>query len=90
MLPEEKITIEKKKRAFSILKDKKKLTLKDKEKLISDLTILLGIYATNRSKELEKLIKAMIDFGKSKLLAVQGVIVEFNRFKTGQIKVKKV
>ena len=41
-------------------------------------------------KELEKLIKSMIDFGKSKQWAVQGSIVMFNRIKKGQLKVKKV
>ena len=90
MLPEEKNTIDKKKKDFSKLRDKKKLTLKDAEKLTSDLSILLGIYATNKIKELERLITSMIDFGKSKQWAVQGSIIAFNRLKKGQLKVKRV
>jgi hypothetical protein len=90
MLPEEKATIEKKRRDFSELKDKEGLALKDEEKLISDINILLGLYAVDKSRELEKLIKNMIDFGKSKQWALQGQIIEFNRIKKGQLKVKKV
>ncbi len=75
MLPEVKNTIAKKERAFSILKDKKNLTLKDEEELISDMNILLGVYAANKIKEIEKLIKKMIDFVKSKLWAVQAQII---------------
>lgn len=90
MLPEVKNTIAKKKQDFSKLKDKKNLTVKDEEKLISDMIILIGVYATNKIKELEKLIKNMIDFGKSKQWAVQGQIIEFNRIKKGQLKVKIV
>jgi len=90
MLPEEKITISKIKNSFSILNDKKKLNVNDAEKLISDITILLGIYAFDKTKELERLIKSIIDFGKSRQWAVQGCIIEFNRIKKGILKVKKV
>ncbi|MBW2966796.1 hypothetical protein KY342_06865 [Candidatus Woesearchaeota archaeon] len=90
MLPEEKITINKIKKSFSILNDKKNLSVKDAEKLISDITIVLGIYAVNKPKELEKLINSMIDFGKSRQWAVQGSMIMFNRIKKGQLKVKKV
>jgi hypothetical protein len=90
MLPEEKITVNKIKNSFSILNDKKKLSLNDAEKLISDITIVLGIYAVNKTRELERLIKSMIDFGKSRQWAVQGCIIEFNRIKKGLLKFKKV
>ncbi|MBW2982230.1 hypothetical protein KY343_05095 [Candidatus Woesearchaeota archaeon] len=90
MLPEEKATIEKKKRDFSKLNDNKNPGLKDAEKLISDINILLGLYAVDKNKDLEKLIKNMIDFGKSKQWAMEGQIIEFNRIKKGQLKVKKV
>jgi hypothetical protein len=90
MLKGVKNTISKKKSDFSKLRDKKKLALQDAEKLISDMNILLGVYATNKTKELERLIKNMIDFGKSRQWAVQGQIIEFNRIRKGQLKVKKV
>ena len=63
MLPEEKITVNKIKNSFSILNDKKKFSVKDAEKLISDLTIVLGIYSVNQTKELEKLIKSTMKTG---------------------------
>ena len=85
-----KNTINKKKSDFSKLKDKKSLTLNDEEKLISDMNILLGVYTVNKTKELERLIKNMIDFGKSQKWAVQAQIIELNRIKTGKLKVKKV
>ena len=90
-MPEEvKVIISKKKSDFSNLKGKKSLTLNDEEKLISDMNILLGVYVANKTKEIERLIKNMIDFGKSKKWAVQGQIIELNRIKTGQLKVKRV
>ena len=90
MLPEEKVTISKKKRDFSKLRDKKTFSVNDEEKLISDIVILLGLYAVDKNKEIERLINSMIDFGKSKQWAMQGSMIEFNRIKKGQLKVKKV
>jgi hypothetical protein len=90
MLPEEKVTISKKKRDFSKLRDKKTLSVKDEEKLISDIVILLGLYAVDKIKELERLITSMIGFGKSQQWAMQGAIVQFNRIRKGQLKVKKL
>ena len=89
MLPE-KVTIRNKKRDFSKLRDKKTLSVKDEEKLISDIVILLGLYAVDQNKEIERLINSMIDFGKSNQWAMQGSIIQFNRIKKGQLKVKKV
>jgi len=90
MLKEEKVTIEKKKRDFSKLKDNESFTVEDEEKLISDINILLGIYAVDKNRELEKLINNMIDFGKSKKWAMQGQMIELSRIKTGKLKVKKL
>ncbi len=86
----EKKETDKIRKNFSILNDKKKFSLIDGEKLISKLAVVLGIYATNKTKELENLIESMINLGKKHRLSMQGSIIEYNKLKKGILKVKKI
>lgn len=74
---------------FSKLKNKKRLTIDDENKLVNYISGLLGIFAIDPSKELEKQIKSMIDFAKKQKWAVEGSIIELNRIKNKQLNIKR-
>ena len=66
---------------FSKLKKKKNLTSQDEDKLVNNLTNLIGIFAVDKSKQLERYIEAMIDFAKKQKWGIQGSIIQFKKVK---------
>jgi len=64
---------------FSSLKKLKRLNSQHEDKLITDITGLLGLYQLAYDEDLRILIYKMIDFGDSKLWAMQGSKYLFNK-----------
>ena len=64
--------IEKLKKDFSNLKKIKRLTSMHEDKLVTDVTALLGMYRLGYDDDLRILISEMIDFGEKNLWAMQG------------------
>ena len=89
MNPAEKEDIIRIKKAFSKIKKDKKLSKAEVDDLMSDLTNLLGIYATDKSKELAALLEEMISFGEKNALSVEGSKLQFEQLKKGKIKIKR-
>ena len=88
MIPKEKEDIEKLKKDFSRLKKKTEFTKNDKDKLITDITGLIGIYAINKRKDLAKLIEEILSFAEKKNWGVEGSRMAFDKIKKGKFKVK--
>ena len=57
---------------FLRLKKKKRLIVQDEDKLIINITALLGLYRLGYDEELRRLISEMISFGEKNLWAMQG------------------
>lgn len=89
MNPKEEKEVKKAVLDFSKLKKIKKFSVEDEERLIYDMTNLIGTYAIDKSDELEKQIESMIEFAKKQRWAVEGSIIEFNRIRKGLLKIKK-
>ena len=67
------------KKDFSSFKKLKRYNISHEDKLIANITALLGLYAIAYDKEIRKLISEMLDFGESKLWAMQGSRYLFNK-----------
>ena len=79
MLAEQKEIVDKLKKDFSNLKKKKKLSSLHEDKLITDITGLIGIYNTVYDEKLAELIEKMISFGEKQLWAMQGSMYLFDK-----------
>lgn len=67
------------KKDFSRLKKKRKFTKRDADKLVTDVTGLIGIYAGEYNKELAQLIEEMISFGEYKNWSLAGPRYQFDK-----------
>ena len=76
---EVKEEIEKLRKDFLSLKKLKRLTTNHEDRLITDITGLLGLYLLGYDKELRILISQMISFGESKLWAMGGSKYQFSK-----------
>ncbi len=85
MNSEEKEEFERIKKDFSDIAEDKKLSKAEADDFMSDITKLIGIYVLDKNKEIENLIKEMLDFGDRNNLAVQGSVLEFEAVKKGKI-----
>ena len=70
--PEIKEEIVKLKSDFLKLKSKKKFAVQDEDKLITDVSGLLGLYAIEHEEELRHLISEIISFAESKRWSMAG------------------
>ena len=76
---EVKEEIRKLRKDFLSLKKLKRLTTNHEDKLIIDITGLIGLYNIGYDEEIRQLISQMISFGESKLWAMQGSLYQFNK-----------
>jgi len=85
MNPEEKEEFERIKEDFSKIAKDKKLSRAEADDFMSDITKLIGIYAIDKDKQVEELIEKMIEFGDKNNLSTQGLEIEFEAVKKGEI-----
>lgn len=71
--------IQKLKSDFSKLRKKKHFTVQDEDRLIEDVTGLLGLYSMVYEEDLRHLISEMLEFGQSKRWALEGEIFTFEK-----------
>ena len=64
-------------KSFAKVKKDNKLSNKEIDDLVSDITQLLGIYRLEKTKEIAQLLEEMIAFGEVNNLSVQGLRIEF-------------
>jgi hypothetical protein len=89
MIPEEKEEINRIQKAFSKIKKDKKLSKAEADDLMSDVTRLLGIYATDKNKNTAALLEKMISFAENNALAIDGPRIQFEQLKKGKLKIKR-
>ena len=90
MTPEEKEVFKQVISDFSKLKKSKKLDKQAEDKLIKDITALLGIYGFYKSRIIEQQIEKMISFGEKQLWAMQGQRILFDKLKKGKLKIRRL
>ncbi|MFH1849694.1 MAG: hypothetical protein ABH879_05910 [archaeon] len=66
---------------FQRLKTRASVTASDEEKLIDDVTGLIGIYIIDRAPDIEAKILEMIEYGEKKRFLMSGCRYELNRAK---------
>ena len=89
MIPKEKEEISRIQKAFSKVKKDKKLSKAEVDDLMSDITRLLGIYATDKNKTTADLLEKMISFAENNALAIDGPSIQFEQLKKGKLKIKR-
>jgi len=90
MTPEEKEVFNQVIANFSKLKKRKRLDKQAEDKLIKDITVLLGIYGFYKSRILAQQIEKMISFGEKQLWAMQGQRTMFEKLKKGRLKIRRL
>jgi hypothetical protein len=74
-------SIERSKHDFELFKSKPTFTVDDQEKLLWDITDLLGWFRIKPEQQLAHLIEAMISFGEKKQWSMAGARTQFNKLK---------
>jgi hypothetical protein len=76
MNPEKEKELARIKKDFLKIKKDHKLTKAEVDDFMSDATMLLGIFALRRKKEIKTFIEEMLSFGEKNNLAVSGLRLE--------------